>query len=146
VSGDHLEDGRGVVDGAAENADLIERRRIGDETVSGDETVRRFDPDDPAERRWLANRSARFGTQGRGHDPRRDGGRGTTRAPTRDAATIEGVPRRPVRREFGGRAHAELVEVRLADDRRSCRPQRRTTVASNGERYPSRMRDPQVVG
>ena len=76
-----LEPARRVVDGAAEDADLIERRREGDETEAAHATVGRLHADDAAERGRLAHRAAGLRAERDADDARRDrGGRAARRA------------------------------------------------------------------
>src|SRR6185369_4763518 len=113
VAGDHAESDRGVVDRLAEYANLIERRREGDEPEATHATVRRLHADDAAKRRRLAHRSTGLGAKRDGDDARRDGcGRATRRA-TGDAVGGDGILRRSVYTVLGGRAHRELVHVGL---------------------------------
>ena len=65
-----------IIDGAAEDADLLERRGEGDEPVSTDPTVGRLHADDAAERRRLPHRAAGLGPKRHAHDAtgHRDGG------------------------------------------------------------------------
>jgi hypothetical protein len=101
---------------AGQRADLVERRREGDDPVAAHPPVSRLHADDPRERRRLADRAARVGPDPEWHVIRRDGRRRPAAAAAGDAVEIPRIRRRPEGRVLRGRAHRELVHVRLAED------------------------------
>ncbi len=93
--------------------DAIERRSEGHQPEPADPAVARLDPDDAAERRRLAHRAAGLRPERRRHDARRDEcGRAAARS-ARHPVGIDRVQHPTVGGMLGGRAHGELVEVRL---------------------------------
>ncbi len=119
LAGHRLQEQRGVGRVARERARLVERGGEGDHAVAADRAVGRLEPDDPAQRRRLADRAAGVGAD----RPRnRAGGdrRGrATRRPARNARAVPRVERRAVGRVLGRRAHRELVLVGLGQHRGS---------------------------
>ena len=116
---DHLQAERGILHRPRERADLIERRREGDEAVARDAAVRGFHAHDAAERRRLANRSARVRAQRERRHAGRDGhGRSAARS-AGNPIGAQGLRDGPNARVLGRRSHREFVAVRLADDDRA---------------------------
>ena len=107
----------GVLHRAREGADLVERRGEGDEAVAADPAVGRLQADHAAQRGGLADRAAGVGAEGERRHARGHRGRGAARGAAGDARRVPGVARRPVGAVLGGRAHRELVHVRLARPR-----------------------------
>ena len=118
-AGDHRQRQRRVLDRARERADLIERRREGQQAVARHAAVGRLEPDDAAERRRLADRPAGVGAERERHLRRADGGRRAAARSARRARQRPGIAHRPERRVLVRRAHRELVAVGLADDHRA---------------------------
>ena len=119
MTGDDVEESRGVRDGRRERTDLVERAREGDEPVARDEAVGRLHADDAAERGRLADRAPGVRAERERHEARRHrGGAPPGRAP-RHAARVPGVAGRTERGVLGRGPHGELVEIRLADDHRA---------------------------
>ena len=127
---------RGVGDGGGERTDLVERAREGDEPVTRHEAVGRLDPDHPAERRRLTDRTAGVRAERERHETRRDRGGAPPGGTTGHPVQVPRVVGRPEGGVLRRRAHRELVEVRLADDDRAGgrdvpgRRSRRTAAAS----------------
>ncbi len=114
---DHLVQQRGVEDGAGDRPRLVEAAGHRHDAVAGDTAVRRLDADGPGKRAGLPDRAAGVGADG---DRRQPGGHGGGRATAGATGRALGVPRvaaRAVRRVLGRRAHGELIEVGLAEDR-----------------------------
>ena len=130
-----------------ERADLIERRSKGEQAVSRHPAVGRLEADDPAE----APRAGESIRRCRSRAPRRNArGHRHGRAaadPPGVRVVVPWILRRPERRVLGGRAHRELVEVRLADDDGAggfqSRDRRSRCMAARSR---SRIRDDAVVG
>ena len=136
VTGDHLVQQRGVEHRARARPALVQRRRAGDQAVARHRAVGGFDADRRGQRGGLPDRPAGI---------RPDRQRRLERGQRRGAAAagtaghpvdVPRVARRPERRVLGGRAHRELVHVRLAQDRDARgaqprgRPSRRTATSS----------------
>ena len=130
---------------ARERSNLVERRRKCEQAVARDAAVGRLEADDAAERRRLTDRSAGIGSERDRGAPRCDGRRGTAARAAGRAIGRPGVPHGAERRVLVGRAHRELVAVRLADDHGAGRLEPLTTVASYGGTNESRIRDEAVV-
>ena len=117
--GDDPVEQRAVADRLRDRPDLVEARREGDDAVTAHRPVGRSQADDPAERRGLLDRAAGVGPE----RPRREAGGDRGGRPTRRAAgDALGVPRVSRRAEagvLGRRAHGELVQVRLAEQRQA---------------------------
>ena len=113
---DHRVQVRAVADVLRHRADLVEARRERDDPVTGDGSVRRPQTDVPAQRRRLLDRPAGVGPERPRCKARRHRRRRAPARPARDARRIPRVVRRAVRGVLGGRAHRELVRVRLAED------------------------------
>ena len=110
-----------VFDRARERADLVERGREGHHAVAADAAVGRLEPDDAAQGRGLADRSAGVGAQGERRHPR---GYGRGRAPggaAGHARRVPGVAGLLVGAVLRGRAHRELVHVGLGQHDRALR-------------------------
>jgi hypothetical protein len=105
-----------VADGLRDRPDLVEAGREGDDAVARDGPVRGTQADDAAEGGRLLDRPARIGAERPGGEPSCDGGRGAARGAAGHARGVPGVAGGAVRRVLRGRAHGELVEVRLAED------------------------------
>ncbi len=116
--GDRVEERRRVADVTGERPDLVERAGEGDDPVAGDAAVRRLEPDDPGQRRRLADRAARVGPDPEGDMAGRDRDRRAAAAATGDRVEVPGVAHRAVGAVLVRRAHRELVHVRLAEDHR----------------------------
>ncbi len=118
VSGDHLQEQRRVGDRVRERADLVERAGEGDQAVTRNPAVRRLQADDAAEPGRLADRAAGVGAEGEGHLAGRDGRRRAAAGAAGDSIEVPRVARHLEGTVLGGRAHGELVHVRLADQHR----------------------------
>ena len=112
------EEQRGVGDVAGQRAGLVERRGEGDHPVAADGAVGRLQPDDPAQRRRLADRAAGVRADRPRREAGRDGGGAAAARAARDARAVPRVEHRPVGRVLVRRAHRELVLVGLAQQRR----------------------------
>ena len=124
VAADHVrQQQRRVGHVARQRAGLIQRGGEGDHPVARDRAVGRLEPDDPAQRRRLADRAAGVGAQ----RPRRQSGGDGRRAAARRAAghapAVPRVERRPEGRVLVRGAHRELVLVGLRQQRRPGRVQ-----------------------
>ena len=128
LAGDDLVEARVVADGLRQRADLVEARGEGDDPVAGDRAVGRAQADDAAERGRLLHRAARVGAERPGREPAGDRRRRAAGRAARDALGVPGVPGRAVGGVLGGRAHGELVQVRLAEDGQAGR------LAARGDR------------
>ena len=115
VPRDHFEQERRIGDRVGERPDLVEAGREGDEPVAAHGAVGRLDPDHAAQRRGLADRTARVGSQAQRREPCGNRGGRSTAGAARDAARVVRVAGRTERRVLGAGSHGELVEVRLAD-------------------------------
>src|SRR2546430_1519275 len=89
---------RRSVGGRAERADLIGRRRKGDEAVPRYRAVRRLDPDDAAQRGGLTHGAARLRTERHRREPGGDRSRGAAARTARYAHDVMRVTRRAERR------------------------------------------------
>ncbi len=123
VASDHLDRQRGVGDGVGERPDLVEAAGERDEPVAADDPIRGLHADDAAQRRRLADRTARVAAEPERGKPGRDRGGAPATRPTRHAGRVVRVAGRSERRVLGARPHRELVEVGLADQHRAGRPQ-----------------------
>ena len=121
VAGHRGEHVGGVLDGARERPDLVERRAEGEQAVARDAAVGRLEADDAAQRGRLADRAAGVGAE---RDRRQAGRHRDRRAAARAAGDAVERPRvagDAERRVLGRRAHRELVAVGLAEDDRAGR-------------------------
>ena len=112
---------RRVGDVAGQRPALVERGGEGDHPVARDRPVGRLQPDDPAERRRLADRAARVGADRAGCEAAGDDRRRAARGAARDPAAVPGVEDRPVGGVLVRGAHRELVHVGLAEHPGACR-------------------------
>ena len=117
AAGDRPVEARAVADGLRDRADLVEARREGDDAVARDRAVGRAQADEAAERRGLLDRPARVGAEAPRGEPACDRGGGAAGRAAGHALGIPGVLRRAVGRVLRGRAHGELVQIGLADER-----------------------------
>src|SRR5205085_1260866 len=117
--------------------DLVETGGERDDAVARDRAVRGPEPDDPAERGWLLDRAARVRAERPRREAARDGRSGAAPRAAGDARRVPGVVRRPEGRVLRGRAHRELVRVRLAEERQA------RVLAAGGDR---RVVDGPVAG
>ena len=143
-AGDHRQRERGIADGPGQRTDLIERRGERQQPVARDAAVGRLQPDDAAQRRRLADRSAGVGAE---RERRHAGGDGHRRSAARSAGNAIGrprIPRRAERRVLGRRSHRELVAVGLADDDGAGRLEPRDD--GGVERRHERLEDPRRGG
>ena len=115
--GDDAVEQRAVAHGLRRRPDLVERRRERDDAVARDGAVGRAQADDPAERGRLLDRAAGVGAERPRREPRRHGGRRAAARAAGHARRVPRIERRAERRVLGGRAHRELVGVRLAEQR-----------------------------
>ena len=120
VARDDVEQVRAVRDVARQRADLVERGRIGDETVARDAAVRRLHADDTAIRCGLSNGTAGIGTQCckaflRCHCRCRAAG-GTAGHMLR----VSGILCHSVIRSLRGAAHGKLIHIGLAQNHCAC--------------------------
>ena len=95
----------------------LERER--DEAVAADPAVGGLHPDHAAQRGGLADRATRVGAEREGREARGHGRRAAPARAARHPGEVAGVAGGAERRVLGGRAHGELVEVRLADGHRA---------------------------
>ena len=128
------------------DADVVERRREGDEPVAAHASVRRLDADDAAERRRLSHRAAGLRAE---RDARDTGGDGRGRTARRSPGTRSGASG-----FFAGPnalfsvdepiANSSMLDLatRIAPAARSLV----TAVAAYGLTYPSRIFEPHDVG
>ena len=114
VPGDRLVQQRRVQHGPGQRPGGVQRRREGDQPVPGRAAVGRLDPDDPAHRGGLADRPAGVGADAERRLEARDRRGRAARRPAGHPGQVPRVAGRPERRVLGGRAHRELVHVRLA--------------------------------
>ena len=119
ATGDRVEQRRRVAGVAGERPDLVERAGERDDAVAADPAVGRLHPDDPAQRRRLADRAAGVGADRERRVEGRHRRRRAAAAAARHAVERPRVGRRAVGRVLGGRAHRELVHVGLAEDHRA---------------------------
>ena len=121
VAGDGVHRQRCILHRRRKGADLVERRGEGNQAVSRDAPIRRFEADDAAECGGLADGATGIGPESERNHPRRHrGGRSAARSAGR-AVERPRIPRRTVRRILGRGTHRELVAVRLADNHRAGR-------------------------
>ena len=116
MSCNHLEDSRGIGHRSCKGAYLVERGSERDESIAGDAPVGRLEPDDSAERRGLADRTAGVGSQGGMGHACGNGHAGTAARSPGNPAFIDRIQDRTVRGILGGRSHGKLIHVRLPDD------------------------------
>ena len=113
--GDHGVQEGAIRDGLRDGPDLVERRGERDDPVAGDGAVGRPQADDAAQSGGLLDRAAGVGAERPRREPGRDRRRRAAGGAAGNARGIPGIARRSVGRVLGGRAHRELVHVRLAD-------------------------------
>ncbi len=131
VTGDRLEQQRGVGHVRGERSDLVERAGEGDQTVARHQAVRRLHADDATERGGLADRATGVGSERQRHEAGGDGGGRASRRAARHPRGVAWVAGRAEGGVLRRGTHGELVEVGLADhDRARPRPGAATTVAS----------------
>jgi len=116
LPGDELVDPGGILDGAGDGADLVERRGEGDAAVAGDAAVGGLEAGDAAEGGRLADGPAGVRGQGGGGQPGGDGRGGPAGGAARDAVDVPRVVGRAVGGGFGAAAHGEFVGVRAGDE------------------------------
>ena len=119
ATGHRVEERRRVARIAGERADLVERAGEGDDAVAADPAVGRLHADDPGQRGGLADRAAGVGPDAQRHVVGRHGRGRAAAAPAGDPVECPRVRGRAEGRVLGGRAHRELVHVRLAQDHRA---------------------------
>src|SRR3989475_380178 len=112
VTDDQLHEEREILDGAREQADMVERAREPEHPVARDEAMRRLQAVDAAERRRPDRRAAGLAAECHRHHAGRHG-RG--RAARGSAGRVRGVVRVPC---LARRADGELRRDRLAHDHR----------------------------
>ncbi len=122
---DHLVQQRGVQHRARAGSALVQRRRAGDQAVSGHRAVGGLHPDRGGQRGWLADRPAGVRPDRQWRLERRKCRRASAARTAGHAVDVPRVAGGPVRGVLGGRAHRELVHVGLAKDRDARRPQPR---------------------
>src|SRR5262249_44552211 len=98
-----------------ERTDLVKRRRERDQPVAADATIRWLEADDAAQSAGLADRAAGVRAKGEWRELGADGCRGTAARAARHTVEVPRVAGRKEARVLGGRAHRELVHVRLAE-------------------------------
>ena len=119
AAGDRVEQRRRVADVAGERPDLVERRGERDDPVARHPAVGRLQPDDPGQRRRLADRAAGVGAERERRVVRGDRDRGAAAdEPPGTVSRSHGLRHGPVGAVLVRRAHRELVHVRLAEDHR----------------------------
>ena len=118
VAADHVaQQQRRIGDIAGQRPGLIERGGEGDHPVARDGAVGRFQPDDPAQRGRLADRSACVGAERPGSQAGGDSGGAAPRGPPGHAGAIPRVEHRAEGGVLVGGAHRELVLVGLGKQR-----------------------------
>ena len=117
VPADDLVQQRRVEHGPGHRAGLVEAAGHRHDALARDAAVGRLDPDGAGQRAGLADRAAGVGADRQRRQPGRDGGGGPAAGAAGRPVGVPGVAGRAVRRVLGGRAHRELVEVGLAEDR-----------------------------
>ena len=117
VPGDDLVQQGGVEHGAGARAGLVERARQRHEAVARDPAVGRLGADRAGDGRGLADRATGVGADRERRLERRDDRRRPAAGPAGDPLEVPRVVARAVGAVLGGRAHRELVHVRLAQDR-----------------------------
>ena len=110
---------RGVAHAPRQRADRVERGRERDQPVSADQTVGGLQTDDAAQRRRLTDAPAGVGPEGPDGLPGGDRGGAAAAGTAGDARGVPRVVHGSERRVLVGRAHRELVAVRLADEDRT---------------------------
>ena len=114
VSGDDIQHMRAIRHIARHGADLVERRRIGDETIARDAAIRWLHADDAAERRRLADRAARIGAERPDRHTCSDRRRAAARTAAGHAVEIPRIVRLLISGILCRTAHRELIHVELA--------------------------------
>ena len=107
---------RRVEHGAGERTRRVERRGERHQAVPGRAAVGGLHADDAAHRGWLADGAAGVGADRERRLVGGDGGRRPAGRAAWDEAEVPGIVARPIGGVLGGRAHRELVHVRLAED------------------------------
>ena len=118
VTGNRIEQHGCVLDGAAERADLVERRCECDQTVTGNRTVGRLEADNAAEGRRLTDRAAGIRAERQRSLACCNNSSGAAGGTARYAVETMRVVGRVHSRILAGGAHCELVHVGLAGDDR----------------------------
>ncbi len=116
MTGDHLEEGGGVLDGEGHGADLVEGGGEGDEAVAGDEAVGGFESDDAAEGGGLSDGAAGVGAEAAEADACGTGCGRAAGGAAGDAVGVPGIFGGAEGGVFGGGAHGEFIEVCFAED------------------------------
>ncbi len=117
MAGDDAHEGRDIRNGPPHGPDLFERVCIRDQPVAGDPAIRGFQSHDPAECRRTADGAAGIRPECHPHHTSGNGRSTAAGRTARNTTGIMGVQRRAERGILGGGAHAELVHVRLSDNR-----------------------------
>ena len=116
VAGDGVEHEGGVLDGAGERADVVERPGKRDHAAAPDAAVGRLEADDAAEGGGEADRATGVAAERAEGGAGRDRGGAAAGAATGHAGRVPGVGDRAVVRVDAGGAHGELVQVELAHE------------------------------
>ena len=120
VPADDVHEQRGVGDGPAERADLVERAGEGDQPIPADAAVGGLETDQAAQRRRLADRAAGVGAERRAAHPRRQRRGRCRRCDPPGTRMVSHGLRVVLKALFSVEtAHRELVEIGLADDHRA---------------------------
>ena len=126
VAADEVAQHQGRVgDVARQRPRLVERGGERDHPVARDRAVGRFQADDPAQRRGLADRAAGVGAERPRRQPGGDRRGAAARGAAGDARAVPGVEHRAVGGVLVGGAHRELVLVGLPEQARAGRGQAR---------------------
>src|SRR5690349_12331146 len=115
MTAENVKSDGGVLDGAGEGADLIERTGESNEAIARDAAIGGLDADDAAESGGLTDRAAGIGAEREGALERSDGGRRAAAAAAGDAFEIPGIISFLEGGVFAGGAHRELVHVEFAE-------------------------------
>ena len=114
VTGDGIEDDGAVSHVVGESTNLVQGRRKGDEAITGNEAVCRFEADDTAVRSRLTDGSACIRAEGPDRFARSDSGGRTAGRTTGDAIEVPRVMSQLESRVFCRTAHGEFVHIGLA--------------------------------